>query len=78
MSTKDDVARTRKETQLQQKGRLGALRLKVCKELEGAVTEIGAGRVLCPISEADTSWNAACDRAMRIVRRYVDGKGLFQ
>jgi hypothetical protein len=46
--------------------------------LKDIQTEIGAGMVLIPKSEADRSYNWACDRANQIIRCYADGQGLFQ
>jgi hypothetical protein len=48
------------------------------KEFEGAITEITAGKVLGVKSEVDQAWNNASDRAIRIIKQYIDGKGLFQ
>ena len=47
-------------------------------DYEGMITEIGAGKVLACNAEADYTWNNACDRAVRIIRRYQDGEGLWQ
>lgn len=43
-------------------------------------TEIGAGMVLKlgPINEAERAHNNACERANRIIQKYIDGFGLFQ
>jgi hypothetical protein len=46
--------------------------------LEGAITEISAGRVLVPRTPEDRTWNDASERAMRILERYKHGEGLFQ
>ena len=46
--------------------------------LKGIQTEIGAGQVLAPKCDADEAWNNACQRAMRIVKHYETGDGLFQ
>ena len=51
---------------------------KIRKEFEGALTEIGAGMVLIPKTEADHAWNNACERSKRIVSYYIRGEGLFQ
>jgi hypothetical protein len=46
--------------------------------LNGIVTEIGAGKVMFPISEADRAHNHACERAISIIHNYREGYGLFQ
>lgn len=46
--------------------------------LKGARTEIGAGMVLRPLSEADHAHNGACEQAINIIRHYEQGSGLFQ
>jgi hypothetical protein len=46
--------------------------------IEGAMTEIGAGRCLFPKTEVDRMWNEATNRALRILERYKNGEGLFQ
>ena len=46
--------------------------------LKGLRTEIVAGKVLCPKSEADEAWNNCADRAVRILDGYKNGDGLFQ
>lgn len=51
---------------------------KVRAEFKGAQTEIGIGKVLVGTTEADRAWNNACDLAIRIIQRYINGKGLFQ
>ena len=47
----------------------------VCKWIE---TELIAGMVLLPKTEADRVWNDAHERAIGILRNYKRGKGLFQ
>ncbi len=47
-------------------------------EFTGAITEISAGRVLSPKTNADRACNDSAQRCMDIVKRYVDGDGLFQ
>jgi hypothetical protein len=47
-------------------------------QFEGAITEIGAGRVLVPSTPEERAYNNACERAMRIVESYIRGEGLFQ
>ena len=42
------------------------------------ITEITAGMCLTPRGPEDLSFNEGCQRAVRIVQRYRDGKGLFQ
>jgi hypothetical protein len=46
--------------------------------IEGAMTEIGAGRCMFPKNEVERTWNNACERALNILSRYRDGEGLFQ
>ena len=41
-------------------------------------TEIGAGKVLFPKTEAERAHNNACDRANTIISNYAQGFGLFQ
>jgi hypothetical protein len=41
-------------------------------------TEIGAGMVLFPGSNAERAHNNACDRAISIIANYREGIGLFQ
>lgn len=56
--------------------------MKLSKEtvdaLEGARSEIIAGGVLIPKSDADRAYNDACFRAARIIEKYKKGGGLFQ
>jgi len=47
-------------------------------DFDHIITEITAGKVLMPKTEAEQAHNAACDRANRIVGMYRDGIGLFQ
>lgn len=47
-------------------------------DFEGIATEIRAGKVLSPKNDADTAWNNASDRAIRIIKKYGRGEGLFQ
>jgi hypothetical protein len=51
---------------------------KVRKEFEGCITEIGANRTLAAKDEFNKGWNAASANAMKFIRNYIDGKGLFQ
>jgi len=46
--------------------------------LRNIQTEIGAGMVLIPRSDAEHAHNNACDRANRIISNYAEGYGLFQ
>jgi hypothetical protein len=46
--------------------------------LDNIKTEIGAGMVLFPKSEADHAHNNACQRANAIIANYAEGNGLFQ
>lgn len=48
------------------------------QEFHGAVTEIGANKVMCPKSEAERAWNESADMAIKFIRRYINGEGLFQ
>ena len=50
----------------------------VNEAFEGAITEIRAGEVLIPKSEADKAWNDASERAISICGNYQRGRGLFQ
>lgn len=47
-------------------------------DFDHIITEIGAGKCLFVKTEGDLIHNSACDRAIRIVRQYRDGEGLFQ
>lgn len=51
---------------------------KTLEALRGVRTEIGAGKVMFPKSDADRAWNSCADRATRIISNYLDGEGLFQ
>lgn len=46
--------------------------------LKGIQTEIVAGSVLFPKSEAERAWNDANRRAKDIIQMYINGNGLFQ
>ncbi len=46
--------------------------------LRNIKTEIGAGMVLIPRTEAEHAHNNACERAKAIISNYYDGCGLFQ
>lgn len=46
--------------------------------LRGIRTEIGAGMVMFPKSEAEHAHNNACERANTIIFNYIEGYGLFQ
>lgn len=46
--------------------------------MDGLRTEISAARVLIPDSFAAEGWNEALTRALAIVARYAEGRGLFQ
>lgn len=52
--------------------------LEVVKILNWITTEIGAGMVILPKSEAEHAHNNACERAKTIISNYKDGMGLFQ
>ena len=47
-------------------------------DFDHIITEIMAGKVLMPKTEAERAHNNACDRANSIVAMYRDGRGLFQ
>ena len=47
-------------------------------DYEVMITEIGAGRVLIPVDDADRAWNSASERAIRIINQYQDGRDLWQ
>lgn len=47
-------------------------------DFEGIVSEIRAGMVMFPGNDLDRIHNNACERAIRIVENYRDGKGIFQ
>ena len=46
--------------------------------LEWILTEIGAGMVLFPRSDAERTWNDAHERCKQIIANYKEGIGLFQ
>ena len=46
--------------------------------LRNIETEVGAGRVLIPRTEAEHTWNNAHERALSIIGGYKRGEGLFQ
>jgi len=46
--------------------------------LEGARTEIGANMVLAPKAEFGEGWNAGAAMAIKFIRGYERGEGLFQ
>ena len=48
------------------------------EDLKNIITEITAGMVLFPKDERDKAWNDASARAIRIVKLYQKGEGLFQ
>lgn len=56
--------------------------MKVSKEthdaLEGAMTEAGANRTLAPSNDFNKGWNAGVTEAMKFMRQYQKGEGLFQ
>ena len=51
---------------------------EVIKWFKGVQTELKAGSVLFPQSEADRAWNDANARACRIIDLYKRGDGIFQ
>lgn len=52
---------------------------KEVKDVLGWIrTEIIAGGVLIPTSEAEKAWNSANERAVSILEKYKEGEGLFQ
>ena len=52
--------------------------MAIRKEFEGAITEIGANKVLCPKDEVGKMWNESADFAIKFIRKYIKGEGLFQ
>jgi hypothetical protein len=46
--------------------------------LRDVSTEIGAGKVLFPMSDLERTWNDAHERTLQIIQNYSDGFGLFQ
>jgi hypothetical protein len=48
------------------------------KEFEGCISEIGANKTLVTKDEYNRGWNDASDNAIRFIRRYITGNGLFQ
>lgn len=52
--------------------------MAIRKEFEGAVTEIGANKVLSPKNDEDRAWNDSADMAIHFIKKYVRGEGLFQ
>lgn len=46
--------------------------------LEGLRNEIGANRTLNPKDEFNKGWNAGMTEAIRFIRRYERGEGLWQ
>ena len=54
------------------------LNLEPKTDLEGVRCEILAGSVMFPKNDADQAWNAANQRAARIIDLYIKGNGLFQ
>jgi hypothetical protein len=46
--------------------------------LRNITTEISAGKCLIPRTRLEEVHNNACDRAIAIIRNYMDGCGLFQ
>ena len=42
------------------------------------ITELKAGMCINLHSKVDKAWNDACLRAINIVEKYKEGKGLFQ
>ncbi len=48
------------------------------KEFEGAITEIGANMTLAAKDDYNKGWNDASRNAIKFIRAYIAGKGLFQ
>lgn len=46
--------------------------------LEGIRTEIGANRTLVPKDDYNKGWNDAMNEAIRFIRKYEKGEGLWQ
>lgn len=53
-------------------------RQAILDEFKGAITEIGANRTMAPKNPSNEGWNSACEMAMRVIGRYIEGRGLFQ
>ncbi len=47
-------------------------------EFEGCITEIGANKTLGAIDDYNKGWNDASDSAIRFIKKYIAGRGLFQ
>lgn len=52
--------------------------VEVRKEFEGAVTESLANKTLNPRDAYNEGFNAGVDEAVKFVRRYIKGDGIFQ
>lgn len=50
----------------------------VKEAIDGAITEIVAGKSLSPSTAEAREWNSACDHAVTILQNYLSGDGLFQ
>lgn len=47
------------------------------KDIEGLLTELSAGKVIGARGE-DQAYNSGVDRAIQLVKKYREGRGLFQ
>ena len=54
------------------------LQALIRKQFEGCITEIGANKTLTRLDEYNRGWNDASDNAIKFIRRYIKGEGLFQ
>lgn len=45
---------------------------------KGLITELNTGKIWFPKNEGERLWNQAHDRSISLVKKYKDGKGLFQ
>lgn len=72
------VARKALVDVVQKLGEMPGWRKAICAEFEGCITEIGANKTLMSNDSFNEGWNAGSDNAIRFIRSYVHGKGLFQ
>ncbi len=47
-------------------------------EFEGCISEIGANKTIAAKDDYNKGWNDASDNAIRFIRKYINGHGLFQ
>jgi hypothetical protein len=48
------------------------------EDYKGLKTELGANKCLVPKNDADHAWNDGLDKALVFIKKYHEGKGLFQ